>query len=81
MIHIGFNNMINNNRVIAIADGSNMSAPVRRAVQNAKRNGRLIDLTCGRKTGTVFFMDNSDVVISASSSMTIKKRLERLEDI
>jgi len=76
MIHIGFNNMINNNRVIAIADGSNMSAPVRRAVQNAKKEGRLIDLTCGRKTGTVFFMDNKDVVISSITGLTIKRRLE-----
>ncbi len=76
MIHIGFNNMINSNRVIAIADGGNMSAPVRRAVQNAKKEGRLIDLTCGRKTGTVFFMDNKDVVISSITGLTIKRRLE-----
>lgn len=76
MLNVGFNSMVNTNRVIAIADNTKTSAPIRRAVQDAGARGQLIDLTCGRRTGTVFFMDNGDVVLVAKTGATLKKHFE-----
>lgn len=51
-------------RVIAI--GRWDSAPIRRAAQQARKQGRLIDLTFGYACKSVIFMDNGHLVLSAS---------------
>ena len=43
LIHVGFDNSLALNRVIAVAAPS--SAPMKRAVQRAKQQERIIDLT------------------------------------
>jgi hypothetical protein len=45
-IHIGFGNIVNTSKIIAIV--SPESAPVKRLVQNAKEKGVAIDATQGR---------------------------------
>lgn len=62
LINIGFGNFINADRVVAAVSPD--SAPVRRMVQNAKENGRLIDVTQGRKTLSVIITDSEHVVLS-----------------
>ena len=62
LIKIGFGNFINADRVVAAVSPD--SAPVRRMVQNAKENGRLIDVTQGRKTLSVIITDSEHVVLS-----------------
>ena len=48
LIHIGFGNIINTNKMIAIVTPD--SAPVKRLVQEAKETVTAIDATLGRKT-------------------------------
>lgn len=46
-ISVGFNNIINAERVVAVV--SSESAPAKRLIQDARDSGRAIDCTCGRK--------------------------------
>lgn len=62
LINAGFGNMINEDRILAIVTPE--SAPVKRAIQLAKENGKLIDVTQGRKTMSVFFLDTEHIVLS-----------------
>ena len=48
-------------RVVAVARWD--SAPIRRAAQQARKEGRLIDLTYGRACRWVFFLDSGHVVL------------------
>ena len=72
LIHIGFGNIVNTAKIIAIV--SPESAPVRRMVQNAKEKGTAIDATQGRKTKSVLVMENSQIVLSALLPETIAGR-------
>ncbi len=76
LIHIGFGNIINTNKMIAIVTPD--SAPV----QKAKETGMAIDATQGRKTKAVLVMENGQVVLSALLPETIAGRAqaEKVED-
>ncbi len=73
-INIGFGNMIAADRIVALASPD--SAPVKRLVQDAKDDGRAIDVTCGRRTRSVIITDSEHVVLSAIQTETIAGRLE-----
>ena len=72
LIHIGFGNILAMNRVIAIASPN--SAPTKRIIQEGKNNGRLIDMTCGRRTKAVIFTDSGHIVLAALAAETIAGR-------
>ncbi len=72
LIHIGFGNMVNTSKIIAIVSPD--SAPVKRMVQNAREKGIAIDATQGRKTKAVLVMENSQIVLSALLPETITGR-------
>ncbi len=74
LIHIGFGNIVNTTKIIAIV--SPESAPVKRLVQSAKEKGMAIDATQGRKTKSVLVMENSQVVLSALLPETIAGRVQ-----
>lgn len=74
LIHIGFGNMVNTSKIIAIVSPD--SAPVKRMVQNAKEKGIAIDATQGRKTKAVLVMENSQIVLSALLPETITGRAQ-----
>lgn len=74
LIHIGFGNIVNTAKIIAIVGPD--SAPVKRLVQKAKEEGRVIDATQGRKTKAVLVMENSQVVLSALLPETIAGRAQ-----
>ena len=77
LIHIGFGNIVNTAKIIAIV--SPESAPIKRLVQNAKEKGYAIDATQGRKTKSVLVMENSQVVLSALLPETIAGRVQMLQ--
>ena len=52
------------------------SAPIKRLIQDAKDDGRVIDVTCGRKTRAVVITDSEHVILSALQTETIANRLE-----
>lgn len=73
LVHIGFGNVLAINRVIAVASPN--SAPTKRAVQEGKNTGVLIDMTNGRRTKAVLIMDSGHIVLAAIAPETIAGRL------
>ena len=73
LVHIGFDNFLAMNRVIAIASAN--SGPIKRAMQEAKNKGLLIDMTHGRKTKAIVFADSGHVFLAALAPETITGRL------
>ena len=78
LIHIGFGNIVNSAKIIAIV--SPESAPIKRLVQNAKEKGMAIDATQGRKTKSVLVMENSQVVLWALLPETVAGRVQSGQD-
>ena len=78
LINIGFGNMISANRLITIV--SPESAPIKRIIQEAKDNGRLIDATYGRRTRAVIIMDSDHVILSAAQPETVAGRIDGGEE-
>lgn len=74
-INIGFGNIISADRLIAIVGPE--SAPIKRIIQDARDNGKLVDATYGRRTRAVIIMDSEHVVLSAVQPETVANRLEK----
>ena len=72
-INIGFGNMVSAGRIVAIAGPD--SAPIKRLVQDAKEDDRVIDVSCGRRTRAVIITDSDHVILSAIQAETITNRL------
>ena len=72
-INIGFGNMVAAERVVAIVSPD--SAPVKRLIQDGKDAGRIIDVTCGRRTRAVLITDSDHIILSAVQTETISNRL------
>ena len=73
-INIGSGNMVAASRVVALASPD--SAPIKRLVSEAKEEGRVIDVSCGRRTRTVIFTDSEHLILSAIKAETISNRLD-----
>ena len=73
LINIGFGNMVNANRLVAIV--SPESAPIKRIIQDAKERGALIDATHGRRTRAVIISDSDHVILTYLQSETVANRL------
>ncbi len=74
LVHIGFNNILSMNRVVAIAAPN--SAPTKRAVQEARNKGMLVDMTNGRRTKAVIIADSGHIILAALAPETIAGRLQ-----
>lgn len=74
LINIGFGNMVNSSRVIAIV--SPESAPVKRIIQEARDSRVLVDATYGRRTRAVIITDSDHVILSSLQPETVANRLE-----
>ncbi|MFC1966443.1 DUF370 domain-containing protein [Chloroflexota bacterium] len=72
LVHIGFNNIIVMNRVIAIASPN--SAPTKRSIQEARNKGLLVDMTNGRRTKSVIVADSGHIILAALTPETIVGR-------
>jgi len=73
LVNVGFNNMVNKDRIIAVV--SPETSPIKRLVQDAKDNGRAIDVTWGRRTRSVIITDSDHVILSAIQCETISNRI------
>ena len=73
LVNLGFGNMVSAHRIISLV--SPESAPIKRLVQDAKEDGRVVDVTCGRRTRTVIITDSDHVILSAIQAETISNRL------
>ncbi len=77
LVNIGFGNIVAANRLIAIVGPE--SAPIKRAVQEAREQGRLIDATYGRRTRAVIITDSDHVILSAVQPETVAHRMSAKE--
>lgn len=77
-INIGFGNMVCADRVVAIVSPD--SAPIKRLVQDARDEGRIIDVSCGRRTRAVVLTDSDHVILSAIQTETVANRLNDNDD-
>ena len=73
-INIGFGNMVSADRIVSIVSPD--SAPIKRLIQDAKDAGRVIDVSCGRRTRAVIITDSEHVILSAIQSETIANRVD-----
>ncbi|NLW79587.1 MAG: DUF370 domain-containing protein [Ruminococcaceae bacterium] len=78
LINIGFGNMVNAGRLIAIV--SPESAPIKRIMTEARARGALIDATYGRRTRAVLICDSDHVILSAVQPETVAGRLAEAVD-
>lgn len=78
LINIGFGNLVNANRVIAIVSPD--SAPIKRIIQDSKERGMLIDATQGRRTRAVLITDSDHVILTYLQSETVANRLNDYDD-
>ena len=76
-INIGFGNMVAAERIVTIVSPD--SAPVKRLIQDAKDSGRVIDVSCGRRTRAVIITDSEHVILSAIQSETIANRVDNTD--
>ncbi len=72
LINIGFGNLINSDKILAVLSPD--SAPAKRIIAEAKRSGRLIDATQGRKTESVIITDSDHIVLSYLGLQDIETR-------
>ncbi len=79
LVNIGFGNMISVDRVLSIISPD--SAPVKRIIQDAREDGRLIDATYGRRTRAVIIADSNHVILSSIMPETISNRISEEPDI
>ena len=78
MLSLGGGNMVSTERIVCIVSPD--TAPVKRLVQDAKDEGRVIDVSCGRRTRAVIITDSEHVILSALQAETIANRLTSDQD-
>ena len=78
LINIGYGSLVSSERLVAVVAPD--SAPIKRTIQEAREDGRLIDATYGRRTRVVIVTDSDHVILSANLPDTIADRLEAQEE-
>ena len=78
LINIGFSNLINSDKIIAVLSPD--SAPAKRMIADAKKEKRLIDATQGRKTESVIITDSDHIVLSYLSNDEIYSRSNEMKE-
>ena len=73
LVNIGYGNMVNTQRIVSVVSPD--AAPIKRLVQDAKEDDRVIDVSCGRRTRAVIITDSDHVILSAIQAETITNRL------
>jgi regulator of extracellular matrix RemA (YlzA/DUF370 family) len=72
LVSVGFGNVVAASRVIAIVTPG--SAPIKRMRDEAKKTGKLVDATEGRRTRSIIITDSDHIILSALQSETITQR-------
>lgn len=73
LLNVGFGNTVIADRVVAVINTG--SSPARKIKEIAKKNGKLIDVTEGRRTRSIIIMDSDHVVLSSVQTETISQRM------
>lgn len=70
--HIGMNNLVQTNRVLAVIPPKTITA--NRILETAKNRGQFIDCTRGRSHRAILILDDGTVLASTKTPMTLLKR-------
>jgi len=73
MVHIGFGNVIAAERVVSVARAG--SLPIKRLIETAERQGRLVDATSGRRTRSVVVTDSNHIILTHLQPSTLAQKL------
>ncbi len=76
LLNVGFGNTVMIERIIAVVNTG--SSPARKLKELAKQEGKLIDVTEGRRTRSILVMDSNHVVLSSVQSDTISQRMQAM---
>jgi len=76
MVNVGFGNTVVAGRVVAVIKTG--SSPARKLKENAKVEGKLLDMTEGRRTRSILIMDSDHVVLSSALPETVTQRMTAL---
>ncbi len=77
LINIGFGNAVNADKIQCVVNPD--AAPVKRMVQHAREEDRVVDATQGRKTKSVIVCEEARLVLSALQPDTITKRCNEMQ--
>ena len=77
LLNVGYGNTVIVDRVVAVINTG--SSPARKLKELAKANGKLIDVTEGRRTRSIIVMDSDHVVLSSVQTETISQRMLALQ--
>lgn len=72
LVNIGFGNVVASSRVIAIVTPG--SSPMKRLRDDARKRGKIIDATEGRRTRSIIITDSDHIILSAIQAETITQR-------
>jgi len=73
MVHIGFGNVVAASRVVSVVRAG--SLPIKRLIDAAERQGRLIDCTSGRRTRSIVVTDSNHVILTHLQPNTLAQKL------
>lgn len=73
LVNVGFSNYVAEGRIITVAQPD--SEPVKRLIRDAKEEGRVIDVSCGKRTRSVIVTDSDHVILSSLQSETVYRRI------
>ena len=76
MISVGYRNYISVSRIVAIILPD--SRPTKNMISGARKQGKIIDATMGKKTKSVIISNSNHVILSANSPDTIVHRIQLL---
>ncbi len=76
LLNVGFGNTVMVSRVIAVVNTG--SSPARKLKEAAKKEGKLIDVTEGRRTRSILVMDSNHVILSSVQPDTISQRMQAM---
>lgn len=79
LVNIGFGNIVALSRIVAIVNPG--SSPMKRMKDEAKKKGKLIDATEGRKTRAIIITDSDHIILSALQVETILQRINEIKRI
>lgn len=72
LVNIGFGNVVASSKVVAIVTPG--SAPIKRMREEAKKIGKLVDATQGRRTRSIIITDSNHIILSSLQAETITQR-------
>jgi regulator of extracellular matrix RemA (YlzA/DUF370 family) len=75
LLNVGYGNVVAAGRIVAVVSPD--SAPMKRLKDDARRAGKLVDATQGRRTRSIIVTDSDHVVLSALQTETVAERLEK----